>query len=257
MSAVDPSHLSPSHKACSLFYEQTVAQYHSASSPIWKEMSRLKLIDSQGNPRSLAIEDWTEDRFSSMKSQQRKSAAEELSNTKQRIKSIFYQLNNIHQPLEEAAFFLDEMIAAKFSIPLDENLVSKWGMDLLDKEEHIKLHLDHLEFCLDRIKELTKNLSEIKSEEKPESSPGHSDQQGIPSLDKMSFSELDQKEKKLAIRSKIGPRLSLDELQRQRDKDLRADKPETMGPHSAPDSDPSVPHKHKHRRRALSNFPNI
>ncbi len=255
MAAVDPSKLSPAQRACSLFYDHAIEQYHSASFPIWKEMSYLKLIDSQGNPRNLAIEDWTKDQFSSMKSEQRKDAAEELSNTKQRIKSIFYQLSNVYQPLEEAAFFLDEMIAAKFSIPLDEQLVSTWGMDLLDKEEHIERHLDHLTSCLSRIKELEKILSDIKRTEKSESGPSNSDKCSLPSLDKMSFSELDQKEKKLATRSKIGPRLSLEELQRQRDKDLRENKAGTMGPHSAPDPDPSTPHKQKHRRRALSNFP--
>lgn len=254
MAAVDPSKLSPAQRASSLLYERTVEQYHSASSPIWREMSSLKLIDSQGNPRNLAVEDWTKDQFSSMNSQERKDAAEELSNIKQRTKSIFYQLSNIYQSLEDAAFFLHEMIAAKFSIPLDEKLVSDWGMDLLDKEDHIELHLNRLKSCLGRIRELEKILSDTKSEEKSESGPSNPNKGSIPSLDKMSLSELDLKEKKLATRSKIGPRLSLEELQKQRDKDLRANKAETMGPNSAPDSDASV--KHKHKRRALSNFPN-
>ncbi len=196
MATINSSKFNPAQTACLWIYQYTVAEYSATSPPIWQEMSSLKLIDSKGNPRTLAIEDWTKDRWSLMKPEGLRKAAEKLSRTKQKITSIANQLKTLYTSLDRATDFLDDMISTRFSIPLIKDQVSTWGNDLLDKEDLIKMHLDHLESCLDRIKKLEKILSDIKETEKEEESPSGSEKHSICSLNQMIFPPSDSKEEK-------------------------------------------------------------
>ena len=217
MATINSSKFNPAQTACFWIYQYTVAEYSAASPSIWQEMSSLKLIDSKGNPRNLATEDWTKDRFSLMKPEGLRKAAEKLSRTKQKITSIANQLKTICTSLDRATDFLDDMISTRFSIPLIKDQVSTWGNDLLDKEDLIKMYLNHLESCLDRIKKLEKILSDIKETEKEEDSPSGSEKHSICSLNRMIFPPSDSEEEKSSTPSQRALYCSLHELPKRED----------------------------------------